>query len=63
MVKKLSIADLAIANALCYGFKFLWDQKFRSTHTNLTKWFTTIVEMKEWQAVWGKTRLCNKEWP
>jgi elongation factor 1-gamma len=58
--KQLSIADVAVASALWYPMRFLFDQKFRTPFANLARWFDSIVSLSEWKQVWGQLRLCVK---
>lgn len=61
--KSISIADLTLASALFDAFRFVFEEKVRKNYTNLTKWFVEVTSHKSWVKVWGKVRLCVKEFP
>jgi elongation factor 1-gamma len=59
--KKLTIADIALVSVLVNAFKFVFEEKFRKSIPNVTKWFDSICELPAFTKVWGKIRLCVKE--
>lgn len=59
--KKLTIADIALASVLVNAFKFVFEEKFRKSVPNVTKWFESICDLPAFTKVWGKVRLCVKE--
>lgn len=59
--KKLTIADVALVSLLVSPFKFIFEEKFRKSVPNVTKWFESICELPAFLKVWGKVRLCAKE--
>ena len=59
--KKLTIADIALVSVLVSPFKFIFEEKFRKSVPNVTKWFESICELPAFAKVWGKVRLCLKE--
>lgn len=58
---KLTIADIALVSVLVNAFRFLFEEKFRKSIPNVTRWFETVVDNAAFQKVWGKIRLCVKE--
>lgn len=59
--KKLTIADIALVSVLVNPFKLIFEEKFRKSIPNVTKWFESICELPAFAKVWGKVRLCVKE--
>lgn len=59
--KKLTIADISLVSILVNPFKFIFEEKFRKSVPNVTKWFESICELPAFAKVWGKVRLCVKE--
>ncbi len=59
--KKLTIADITLVSVLVNPFKFIFEEKFRKSVPNVTKWFESICELPAFAKVWGKVRLCLKE--
>lgn len=58
---KLTIADVALVSVLVNAFKFIFEEKFRKSVPNVTKWFESICQLPAFAKVWGKIRLCVKE--
>ena len=40
--QKISIADISMASCLVNAFKFIFDEKFRNSYINLTRWFNFV---------------------
>ena len=59
--KKLTIADVTLVSVLVNPFKFIFEEKFRKSIPNVTRWFESICELPAFAKVWGKIRLCIKE--
>lgn len=57
---KVTLADITVASALVYPFKLVLDKDFRKPFSNVVRWFTTIVNQKEFQAVVGEVPLVDK---
>jgi elongation factor 1-gamma len=57
---KLTIADIALVSLLVNAFRFLFEEKFRKSIPNVTRWFELIIETPAFLKVWGKIRLCVK---
>lgn len=57
----ITLADIAIASALVYPFKFVADPKFRSGYPHLMRWFNTCVNQPHFVSVIGAVVLADKE--
>lgn len=60
---KVTLADIALVSALVYPFKFVADAAFRAPFPNVVRWFTTLVNQPQFEAVIGKVVLAEKELP
>jgi elongation factor 1-gamma len=58
---RITLADLTVASTLVYPFKFVADAKYRGPFGHVMRWFNTIVNQKEVQAVVGTVVLAEKE--
>lgn len=59
--EKITLADITIASALVYPFKFVADPKYRTAFPNVMRWFDTCVNQSAFTAVIGKVVLAQKE--
>jgi len=59
--KHVTLADIAIASALAEPYRDLFEPKFRNAYANVNKWFSAVVEQKQFQAVVGKMELAKQE--
>lgn len=57
---KLTIADIALVSVLANAFRWLFEEKYRKSIPNVTRWFESIVDTPAFLKVWGKIRLCIK---
>ncbi len=57
----MTLADITVASALVYPFKFVADPSFRSPFPNVMRWFTTLVNQPAFEAVVGTVVLAEKE--
>ncbi|KAG2795124.1 hypothetical protein PC129_g23601, partial [Phytophthora cactorum] len=51
--EQITLADIFIASALVYPFKFVLDKEFRKPYSAVNRWFSTLVNQPEFQAVVG----------
>ena len=58
---KVTLADITIATTLLYPFKFVADPAFRAPFPNVIRWFTTLVNQPQFQAVVGDVVFAEKE--
>lgn len=58
---KVSLADITIASALVYPFKFVADAAYRKPFPNVMRWFDLCVHQPQFQAVVGDVALCKTE--
>jgi len=59
--RAITLADIALACALVYPMKMVFDAKFRSQFPSVTRWFTTCAAMKEFTQVTNEVNLCQTE--
>eukprot|EP00116_Pleurobrachia_bachei_P002715 sb/3462977/ len=56
----VTLADLTVAMYLRDMYNMILDESARSKYTNVTRWFTTIINQDEVTRVVGTTALCTK---
>lgn len=56
---QITLADIVIASALVYPFKMVLDKEFRKPFTAVNRWFSTLVNQPEFQAVIGDVPLID----
>ena len=59
--ENITLADITIASALVYPFKFVADPKYRAAFPNVMRWFDTCVNQAAFTAVIGTVVLAAKE--
>lgn len=59
--QKITLADIVLASALIYPFKFVAEPAYRADFTAVMRWFDTCVNQPQFEAVVGKVVLCEKE--
>jgi elongation factor 1-gamma len=57
--ERVTLADISVACTLLNGYKFLFDEKYRTTVPNVTRWFLTAVNQPNFKAVLGEVVLCQ----
>src|SRR3546814_11732568 len=57
----VTLADITVASALLYPFKFVADAAYRAPFVNVQRWFNTLVHQPQFQAVIGAVVLCETE--
>jgi len=59
--ERITLADIAVASDLLLLFQWIIEPSLRESYPNVTRWFTTLINQKEFQAVLGKDyHLCEK---
>jgi elongation factor 1-gamma len=56
---QITLADIVIASALVYPFKMVLDKEFRKPFTAVNRWFSTLVNQPQFQAVIGDVPLID----
>lgn len=59
--KFITLADIVLAIALLNGYRMVFDDKWRKSFVNLTRWFTTVVGQVQFRDIVGKVFLCAIE--
>ena len=57
-----TIADILITGALYPLYRLVFDEKFRKTITNVTRWFEQVASIPEFIKYFGKMYYCKVEW-
>ncbi|KAL7692643.1 putative elongation factor 1B gamma, S-crystallin, glutathione S-transferase [Plasmopara halstedii] len=57
--EQVTLADIVVASSLVYPFKFVLDKEFRKPFPAVIRWFTTLVNQPEFQAVVGDVPLID----
>jgi len=58
---EISIADIALIGGVRLVLRLIFDEKARSTITNVVQWYERLFEFKEVADFFGKPWLCTKE--
>jgi len=58
--ERVTLADIVVACTLLSLYKQVLEPAFRKPFTNVTRWFTTIVNQPNVKAVLGAVALCTK---
>jgi len=59
--QRVTMADITLATTLVYPFKWVCDNAFRAAIPNTMRWFDTIVNQPQVEAVVGKVVLATSE--
>ncbi|CAH0517138.1 unnamed protein product [Peronospora belbahrii] len=57
--EQITLADIVVASALIYPFKLVLDKEFRKPYSAVNRWFLTLVNQSEFQAVVGDVPLID----
>lgn len=60
---RLSLADMFVVGVVAGGFMFFFDQAWRESHPNVTRWFLNVYEQPIYAEVAGKAILAEKARP
>lgn len=55
----LTLADISLASSLVWGFKALFDEKYRKPLGAINAWFHNVTSVPAFTAVWGTIRLAK----
>jgi elongation factor 1-gamma len=59
--ERITLADIALASDLLLLFQWIVEPSLRELYPNTTRWFLTLINQKEFQAVLGDDyKLCEK---
>lgn len=58
---RITLADIVVASALVYPFKFVAEPAYRKPFPSVMRWFDLCVNQAEFEAVIGKVVLCEEE--
>jgi elongation factor 1-gamma len=59
--ERITLADIAVASDLFLLFQWIIEPSLREPYPNVTRWFLTLINQKEFQAVLGNSyKLCEK---
>jgi elongation factor 1-gamma len=59
--ERITLADIAVASDLLLLFQWIIEPSLREPYPNTTRWFLTLINQKEFQAVLGNDyKLCEK---
>ncbi|KAE9188780.1 hypothetical protein PF005_g19920 [Phytophthora fragariae] len=59
--EQIYLADIVVASAIMYPFKFVLDKEFRKPYSAVNRWLATLVNQAEFQAVVGRQEGCPKK--
>jgi len=58
--ERVTLADIAVACNLLMLYKQVLEPAFRQAYGNVNRWFTTLINQKEFKEVLGEVQLCTK---
>jgi elongation factor 1-gamma len=59
--ERITLADIAVASDLLLLFQWIIEPSLREPYPNVTRWFLTLINQKEFQTVLGNDyKLCEK---
>lgn len=59
--ERITLADIAVACDLLLLFQWIIEHSLRESYPHVTRWFSTLIHQKEFQAVLGNDyKLCDK---
>lgn len=58
--QRISLADIVVSMVLYRLYKMVFDPGFRKGFANVNRWYLTIVNQQQAQAVIGEVKLCEK---
>ncbi len=58
---RVTLADITVASALVYPFKFVADAAYRKAFPHVIRWFTTLVNQPQFEAVIGTVVFAESE--
>jgi elongation factor 1-gamma len=59
--ERITLADIAVASDLLLLFQWIIEPSLREPYPHVTRWFLTLINQKEFQAVLGNNyKLCEK---
>ncbi|XP_070577572.1 elongation factor 1-gamma-like [Ptychodera flava] len=58
--ERVTLADIAVACNLLMLYKQVLEPGFRQSYGNVNRWFTTLINQKEFKEVLGDVQLCEK---
>jgi len=56
---RVTLADIVVSMSLFYLYQKVLDPSFRKSYVNTNRWYITVVNQPEFQAVLGPVELCN----
>lgn len=59
--EKITLADITVASALVYVFKFVADASYRASFPNVIRWFSTLVHQPNFESVVGTVVFADRE--
>lgn len=60
---KLSLADITMASALCWGFQFVIDEEMRKSYPNTVAWYERTVDSDGVKQAFGEKNFIDKRQP
>jgi elongation factor 1-gamma len=57
---KLSLADITMASALCWGFQFIIDEEMRKNYPSVVAWYERTVESDGVKQAFGEKNFIDK---
>lgn len=58
--ERVSLADICVACTLIPLYINVLDPNYRKPFANVNRWFTTLINQKEFKTIIGELNLCSK---
>jgi len=58
--ERITLADIVVSCTLLQLYQYVLEPSVRSPYTNVNRWFTTLINQKEFKNVLGDVKLCDK---
>ncbi|XP_023653286.1 elongation factor 1-gamma [Paramormyrops kingsleyae] len=58
--ERVSLADITVVCSLLWLYKQVLEPSFRQPFANVTRWFVTCINQRQFKAVLGEVKLCDK---
>jgi elongation factor 1-gamma len=58
--ERITLADIVVSCSLLQLYQYVLEPSVRSPYTNVNRWFTTLINQKEFKNVLGDVKLCDK---
>lgn len=58
--ERITLADIVVSCSLLQLYQYVLEPSVRTPYTNVNRWFTTLINQKQFKNVLGDVKLCDK---